>query len=212
MDTPLLDRVALSALRLSLPAWLAMPWLVHTWGEPPRDVDTERLLRLCGSGDRDAFRQLYERSSHKLYGLALRITRQPALAADAVHDAFVQVWQGAGRFDPERGGAEGWLASLVRYRALDIARRRGRDVLGFEPADEPDDAPSPLDRLVGGADADALRRCLGTLDAERQRLLVLAFTDGLSHGELAARLGTPLGTVKSWIRRSLAALRECLQP
>jgi RNA polymerase sigma-70 factor, ECF subfamily len=72
--------------------------------------------------------------------------------------------------------------------------------------------PNPLDRPVGGAEAEALHRCLGTLDAERRRVLVLAFTDGLSHGELAARLGAPLGTVKSWIwiRRSLAALRDCL--
>jgi len=212
MDTLPLEVADPAALRLSLLAWLAMPGVVHTHPEPPRDAGTERLLRLCAVGDREAFRQLYERHSHRLYGLALRITRQPALAADAMQDAFVQVWQSAGRFDPARGEAEAWLASLVRYRALDIARRRGRDVLGYEPDDEPDDAPSPLDQLVGSAEAESLRRCLGTLDDERRRLLVLAFTDGLSHGELAARLGAPLGTVKSWIRRSLAALRECLQP
>jgi RNA polymerase sigma-70 factor, ECF subfamily len=129
-----------------------------------------------------------------------------------VHDAFVQVWQQAHRFDPARGSAEAWLNSLVRYRALDIARRRGRDILGYEAPDEPDDAPGPLDQLVSTADAEALRRCLEQLEAERRRVLLLAFTDGLSHGELASRLNAPLGTVKSWIRRSLAALRECLQP
>jgi RNA polymerase sigma-70 factor, ECF subfamily len=177
-----------------------------------RDDDPERLLQLCAQGDRVAFRELYEHCSGRLYGLALRICRQPALAADAVHDAFVQVWQQAHRFDPARGSAEAWLNSLVRYRALDIARHRGRDILGYEAPDEPDDAPSPLDQLVSTADAEALRRCLEQLEAERRRVLLLAFTDGLSHGELASRLNAPLGTVKSWIRRSLAALRECLQP
>ena len=212
MDTLPLG-VGLSAVPcLPWSPWLVMPSTVRPWTEPPRDADTERLLRLCASGDRVAFGQLYERCNRRLYGVALRITRQPALAADAMHDAFVQVWQQAGRFDPERGPAEVWLNSIVRYRALDIARRRGRDVLGYEPADEPDGAPSALDQLVGDAEAEALRRCLGTLDEERRRLLVLAFTDGLSHSELATRLGAPLGTIKSKIRRGLTALRECLQP
>ncbi len=199
------------SLRLPVAAGLGMPSLVRSRTDTLRDADPERLLLLCASGDHDAFRGLYERCGGRLYGLALRITRQPALAADAMHDAFIQVWQQASRYDPARGDAEAWLIGLVRYRALDIVRRRGRDTLGYEPDDAPDDAPGPLERLIGGSEADALRRCLATLDIERQRLLTLAFTDGLSHAELAERLGAPLGTVKSWIRRSLAALRECLQ-
>ena len=202
------DALAASCLWSHVP--LVMPAIVHPRVEPTFN-DAERLLRLCAKGDHEAFRQLYERSNARLYGLALRITRQPALAADATHDAFVQVWQQAARFDPARGSADMWLAGIVRYRALDIARRRGRDVLGYEPADAPDDGPSPLDQLIGSAEAEALRRCLGTLEPERRRLLMLAFTDGLSHGELAAKLGSPLGTIKSWIRRALTALRECLE-
>lgn len=199
---------------LPLPVWLAIVAAVGSGTEaPPREIAaTERLLQLCAAGDRDAFRRLYERCSPRLYGIALRVAREPSLAADAVHDAFVQVWRQAGRFDPARGAADAWLATLVRYRALDIARRRRRDVLGYEPVDAPDEAPSVLDRLVGSADADLLRRCLEVLDEEKRRLIVLAFTDGLSHGELAARVGAPLGTVKSWIRRSLSTLRACLQP
>ena len=211
MDASLLHGTTSAVPGLPPGSWLAMREVVRSSTESLRDADTERLLRMCASGDRDAFSQLYERTSRRLYGLALRITRQPALAADAMQDAFVQVWQQAGRFDPARGPADVWLNTLVRYRALDIARRRGRDVLGYAPTEEADDAPGPLDQLVGGAEAEALRRCLDTLDEERRRLLVLAFTDGLSHSELAARLGTPLGTVKSWIRRGLASLRECLQ-
>ncbi len=128
-----------------------------------------------------------------MYGLALRITRQSALAADATHDAFLQVWQNAARFDPARGGAVAWLTSLVRYRALDIVRHSGRELSGYEAKDAPDDAPDPLQTLLSTAEGAALLRCLGQLDEGRRNAIVLAFVDGLSHAELATRLGVPLG-------------------
>ena len=146
----------------------------------------------------------------RLYGIALRITRQASLAADATQDAFVQIWQQAHRFDPERGSAEALLVSMVRYRALDIVRRQSREVPGYEPDEREDEAPDALARLVSTAEGAALHRCLGELEADRRRLVVMAFVDGLSHSELAERLRVPLGTVKSWIRRSLLSLRECL--
>jgi RNA polymerase sigma-70 factor (ECF subfamily) len=172
--------------------------------------DTTGLLLSCGRGDRAAFRSLYDRWSPRLHGIALRITRQPALAADATHDTFVLVWQQAHRFDQSRGSAEAFLISLVRYRALDIVRRHSREIPGYEADERPDDSPDALAQLVGSAEGAALHRCLGLLDAERRRLVVMAFVDGLSHSELAENLRVPLGTVKSWIRRSLLALRECL--
>jgi RNA polymerase sigma-70 factor (ECF subfamily) len=178
--------------------------------EPSSAGDTTELLLGCAGGDRAAFRALYDRWGARLHGIALRITRQTALAADATHDAFVQVWQQAHRFDPTRGSAEAFLVSLVRYRALDIVRRRAREIPGYEPDDQPDEAPDPLAQLVGNAEGSALHRCLDLLGAERRRLVVMAFVDGLSHSELAEKLCVPLGTVKSWIRRSLLALRECL--
>lgn len=182
---------------------------------PPRAApsaadDTAALLLRCAGGDRGAFRLLYDRWGGRLHGIALRITRQAALAADATHDAFVQVWQQAHRFDPARGSAEAFLVSLVRYRALDIVRRRAREVPGYEPDERSDETPDALARLVGSAEGAALRRCLGLLDDERRRLVVMAFVEGLSHSELAAKMSVPLGTVKSWIRRSLLSLRECL--
>jgi RNA polymerase sigma-70 factor (ECF subfamily) len=177
----------------------------------PVDELTE-LLRRCAEADRAAFRRLYELQAPRLYGVALRITRQPALAADAVHDALMQVWQNARRFDASRGNPEAWLLSLVRYRALDIARRGAREVSGAEIPDTADDDPDPLSRLIGSDDAEALHRCLANLEPERRRLVVMAFIDGLSHTELAARLNQPLGTVKSWIRRALIALKRCLEP
>jgi RNA polymerase sigma-70 factor (ECF subfamily) len=168
------------------------------------------LLGRCAGGDRIAFRLLYDRWAGRLHGTALRLTRQPALAADAVQDAFVQIWEQAGRFDPERGSAEAWLVSLVRYRALDILRQRGREDTGYEAPESPDESPDALDRLMGDAEGEALRRCLNELDPDRRRMVTLAFVDGLTHSELAERLATPLGTVKSVIRRSLISLRGCL--
>jgi RNA polymerase sigma-70 factor (ECF subfamily) len=179
---------------------------------PSAADDTAGLLRSCAAGDRAAFRTLYDRWGPRLHGIALRITRQPALAADATHDTFVLVWQQAHRFDPSRGSAEAFLISLVRYRALDIVRRRVREVPGYEPDERADDAPDALAQLVGSAEGAALHRCLGLLDPERRRLVVMAFVDGLTHSELAEKLSVPLGTVKSWIRRSLVSLRECLAP
>lgn len=170
------------------------------------------LLRRCGAGDRIAFRQLYELKAPHLYAVALRITRQAPLAADAVHDALLQVWQNAARFDPARGSADGWLVALVRYRALDLARRRAREIPGLEMPEEADDQPDALARMVSSADGRALIKCLSTLEEDRRRLVVMAFVNGLSHTEIAERLATPLGTVKSWIRRSLAALKRCLEP
>jgi RNA polymerase sigma-70 factor (ECF subfamily) len=172
--------------------------------------DSAALLQRCGAGDRRAFRSLYEMWGGRLHGIALRITRQASLAADATHDAFVQVWQQAHRFDPARGSAEAFLISLVRYRALDIVRRHAREVPGYEADEVEDESPDALARLVSSSEGAALQRCMSLLEPDRQRLLVMAFVDGLSHGELAERLGAPLGTIKSWIRRSLLSLRECL--
>jgi RNA polymerase sigma-70 factor (ECF subfamily) len=179
----------------------------------PRRSQTEdaaALLARCARGDRLAFRLLYDGWGSRLYGIALRITRQDAMAADAMQDAFMQIWQQAHRFEPTRGGAEAWLIGILRYRALDIVRRRSREVAGYEPEEREDDAPDALARLVDSAEGAALFRCLGQLEEDRRRLVVLAFVDGLSHSELAARMNAPLGTVKSWIRRSLMSLRECL--
>lgn len=176
-----------------------------------RGPDLAGLLGRVAAGDRAAFRALYEATAPRLYGVALRITRQGPLASDAVHDALLQVWRNAGRFDLARGNPEAWLLSLVRYRALDIARRRGRETSDEDLQEAIDEDPDPLQRLASARDAAALRACLGQLEADRRRLLLLAFVDGLSHSELAEQVKMPLGTVKSWIRRSLQSLRLCLE-
>jgi RNA polymerase sigma-70 factor (ECF subfamily) len=173
-------------------------------------AELAELIRRVAAGDRAAFRRIYDLHAPRLYGVALRITRQAPLASDAVHDALLQLWRNAGRFDAERGNAEAWLLSLVRYRALDILRRRVREAPEDDLPDLVDEDPDPLARLASSRDAAALHGCLAQLEPERRRLLALAFVEGLSHSEVAERVKMPLGTVKSWIRRSLQSLRLCL--
>ncbi|WP_419730675.1 sigma-70 family RNA polymerase sigma factor [Lichenicola sp.] len=185
-----------------------------SYAEPAPDepvADLAVLLGRCAEGDQKAFRTLYELQSPRLYGLALRLMQQPALAADAMHDAFVQVWQRAAQFDPARGAAEAWLAGLLRYRAIDILRRRSRERYGHEPTDEVDPAPDALERLAAAGDDAALHRCLEQLEGAQRSVVLLAFMEGLSHTELSSQLKAPLGTVKSWIRRALLGLRRCLE-
>jgi RNA polymerase sigma-70 factor (ECF subfamily) len=171
-----------------------------------------QLLTRCAAGDRGAFEQLYRQQSARLYGLALRITRQSSLAADAVQEALLQAWQNAARYDESRGSAESWLMGLVRYRALDIARRQTREAPRDDLPERVDETPDALSQLITTTDGAALARCLAELSPERQRLICMAFTDGLSHSELSTLLDEPLGTIKSWIRRALSALRRCLAP
>lgn len=175
---------------------------------PPDEVAV--LLAHCATQDGAAFRRLYEQHGATLYGVALRITRQPALASDAVHDALLQVWRNAARYDPSRGSGKAWLLSLVRYRAMDAARRSGREITTDTMPEREDTDPDPLDRLLSTQEGHGLHRCLQEVPAERRRLIVLAFVEGLTHAEVSARVGQPLGTVKSSIRRALSALRLCL--
>jgi len=179
-------------------------------GAPTRDDEVAMLLVRCGQKDGAAFRRLYELQAPHLYGVAFRITRQSALASDAVHDALLQVWRNAARYDPARGNPRAWLFSLARYRALDLVARIGREVPEVQAPERADTDPDPLDRLLQTEAGAALHHCLAQIDPDRRRLVLLAFLDGLSHAEIAARAAQPLGTVKSVIRRALLALRSCL--
>ena len=110
------------------------------------------------------------------------------MASDAVHDALLQVWRNSARFDPERGNADAWLISLVRYRALDIARKQIRETPGVDIPDQPDTDPDALSRLVTGTESQALRHCLEQVEAPRRSLVMLAFIEGLTQNEVSARV------------------------
>lgn len=170
------------------------------------------LIEAVQRGSRGALKRLYELEARRLHGIALRIVRRPELAADVLQDAFVQVWQNAASFSPERGDASAWLTGIVRYRALDAVRKFRREVLSDDPrlgdrAEEPD-IVEQLDRRTA---SDALQRCLKALEPSQRRVVLLAFVEGLSHAQIADRVSAPLGTVKGWVRRALQLLRSCLE-
>lgn len=179
--------------------------------------DFDAALVACARGDAQALRQLYEREGRQLLGVALRIVRQRAQAEDVLHDAFVSIWRRASSFDAGRGEGRGWVYSVVRHAALNAVRRTEREV---DMSDE--DAYAQHEKMLAqtqphGLDpyerVDTLGRldaCLSQLEPARRDCIVLAYVDGCSHGEIAARTRTPLGTVKAWIQRGLRALRACM--
>ena len=143
-----------------------------------------------------------------MVGVARRILKRQDLAEEAVQDCFMRVWRAARSFDPQKGAARSWLYTILRNCALSILRDEGRFVSDDEKIE--DAAPATESALSLLPESSALRRCLEQLEPERQSVVVLAYVHGLSHGELAGKLGVPLGTVKSWVRRSLISLQECM--
>ncbi|MDB5378019.1 MAG: polymerase subunit sigma [Rubritepida sp.] len=173
--------------------------------------DAATLLARVAGGDRAALQSLYKVQSVRLFGVAMAILRDRDAAADAVHDGFVNIARRAAQFDPALGAAEAWLGAVIRHAALDIARRRGREIPTGDPTigDTPVEA-TQLDAIATGEESARLRSCLEQLSEKNRKGILLAFVDGLSHPQIAARLELPLGTVKAWIRRGLLTLRECL--
>jgi len=182
---------------------------------PPLDTppfDYEAALLACARGERFALRALYEREARWLLGVAQRIVRDRERAEDVLHDAFMQVWDHASSFEPALGSARGWIYTVVRHAALKAVREPGRlQLMDVAELTVLSDAQQQRGADEGRAlDADSLERCLQRLDEARRACVVHAFVDGYTHEQIAARLNTPLGTVKSWIKRSLASLKECL--
>ena len=163
------------------------------------------------AGDRDALAVLYGQTSGRLLGVLVRILRRRELAEEVLHDVYLRVWDRARSFDPARGSATGWLVAVARNSALDHFRRRRREVVGIEePAVAVEEAEIP-DLALASAARRALQACLDLLEPEPRRCLLMAYQGGLTYEEVAQRTERPLGTVKSWIRRSLLRLRQCLE-
>jgi RNA polymerase sigma factor (sigma-70 family) len=179
---------------------------------PVQDNATEAqvgaAIARCAAGDRAALRVIYDLEAGRMIGVARRMLRRQDLAEEAVQDAFMRVWRAAHSFDPQKGAARTWLYTILRNCALSILRDEGRFITDDGRPEEA--APATENALAHLPEASALRRCLERLDAERRAVVVLAYVHGLSHGELAGKLGVPLGTVKSWVRRSLISLQECM--
>jgi RNA polymerase sigma-70 factor, ECF subfamily len=175
----------------------------------PVPDEFELLLNATAAGDRVAFAELYRRAGPKLFGITRRLMRRRELAEDVLQEAFVRIWQKAYLFDPGRGEAMAWLVSLVRRCALDrLRQQRGQ---GVETAVLIEDAADEVVAVSLVPSSRDLERCLGELQTAQKRAILLSYVYGLTHDELAERLAAPLGTVKSWIRRGLLELKECLE-
>ncbi|CAN7524105.1 sigma-70 family RNA polymerase sigma factor [Pseudorhodoferax sp. LjRoot39] len=173
----------------------------------PTDFDYESTVEACARGDAAALQALYTRESRWLLGVAQRIVRDRDAAHDVLQDAFVQIWQRAATFDRTLGSARGWVYTVVRHKALDESRRAQRELPAGDLLEQLGAQAAPE---AAATDADALSRCLDALDAPKRDCIVSAFVEGLTHEQIAARLAAPLGSVKSWIRRGLLSLRNCL--
>lgn len=175
------------------------------------------LLDRVGRQDADALRALYEHCAPKLYGLAMRVLGRAEWAEDALQESFLYVWRNAADFRASLSPPLAWMALVVRSRALDQLRRhRAQRLDTAQPLDEqvverlPSSDDGPPDLCDASQQARALHGCLSQLDGPQRQVVMLAYLQDLSHGDLAAQLKLPLGTVKSWIRRGLQKLRGCM--
>ncbi len=181
-------------------------------GAGARSELADAMQRVAG-GDRSAFAKVYDRTSAKLFGICLRILGDRTEAEEALQEAYLNVWRKAGAFDPSRSSPITWLAALARNRAIDRLRARSArqtDLLDEEALEVADPAASAFDGLAAAGETQLLSRCIEELDAKQGRAIRDAFFSGATYAELAARGDVPLGTMKSWIRRGLIQLKECL--
>lgn len=175
--------------------------------------DLAELLAEVSNGDRRAFKDLYDRSSPKLFGVVLRIVRSREVADEVLQETYLRIWQSASRFEPKSGRPMTWMISIARYAAIDTIRKRTDATL--KSAEEYDDrvqniaAPDDQERDI--MIQRELLRCLGQLAENQREAVLLAYCSGHSREELAAHFAAPVPTVKTWLRRSLIALRLCLE-
>jgi RNA polymerase sigma-70 factor, ECF subfamily len=176
------------------------------------------LLDATAKGDRGALQRLYEINAGKMLAIATRILRRHDLAEEALHDAFINIWANAGKYDRHLSAPTTWMVTILRNRCLDLLRRAEHEIsLSIHDDDEDwveqieSEEPGPLDRAAYAEDTRKLATCLNRLDPKQRTALVHVYYEGLSHPELAARMGAPLGTVKTWVRRGVMALQESMR-
>jgi len=182
-------------------------------------ADLKQLLARVALGDRTAFRRLYDATAPSLFGVALRIVRQRDRAEEVLQDAFVNAWNRAAGYQAALSQPMTWLTAIVRNRALDelrsgahhnaepLVEHEGKGAAAIE-----DTQPDPLGLLEQAADALAIRDCLDAIEGSQRQCLALVYYHGYSHSEVAAHVGSPIGSVKVWLRRGLDKLKRCLEP
>lgn len=170
------------------------------------------LMAAVAKGDQAAFEQLYAATRSKLFGVALRILRRQDLAEEVIQETYVKIWASAGQYNPSAASPITWMVAIARNRSIDLLRKRTEVSMEEEPeamnvASESED---PLAKRQMTEELKRLLGCVGTLEPDRQRLVLLAYYNGWSREQLAVKLDKPVNTIKTWLRRSLLEIRECL--
>lgn len=178
------------------------------------DVDPiSVLVTNIQRGDQAALRRLYSVASPKLFAIALRIVKRRSLAEDVIQDVFVRIWQHCHDYTPDKGSVWAWMTTIVRNRAIDCIRQ-DREIL-MDPEDamweQTDPGDGPMQTFLRHESAGAIRRCLEKLPKEQRQVILVAYYEGRTHDAIAHLIDVPLGTVKTWIRRGLMRIKECLQ-
>ena len=179
--------------------------------------ELKKWLAATAHKDGDAFRQLYDATSPKLFGFALRILIKKELAEDVIQESFVSIWNNAASYQSSLAAPMTWMTTIVRNKAFDALRRLDgaveldadhfdKDVMNALESND----PTPIESLQLSSDAKALAHCMGRLESLHRQAIALAFYHDLSHSEVASQLKQPLGTIKTWVRRGLERLRTCL--
>lgn len=174
--------------------------------------DITKLIARVSLKDREAFDLLYRATSAKLFGVCLRVLANRGEAEEALQEVFVKIWTKADRFVVSELSPISWLVAIARNHAIDRIRARGQRTAAIDDAvDIADDRPGPEAQAVADGERDRLGACLDELDADRAAAVRGAYLDGDSYAELAERFSVPLNTMRTWLRRSLMKLKECLE-
>lgn len=175
-------------------------------------ADLVALLQRVAANDMTAFAALYGATSSKLFGTALRILKRRDLAEEVLQDVYVTIMEKADGYDPSKGAVISWMAAITRNRSLDIVRRATPIQMDAASTaeDVADEEPDALSLLTLAEDTKRLLGCLDGLAPQRKEMVILAYLQGESREALSARYGCPVGTIKTWLHRSLGQLKDCL--
>ncbi len=178
--------------------------------------DRTLLLQRCGKGDSEALRTLYDDVAPQLFGMILRILPRRNLAEEVLQEVFLSIWRNAATYQPARSSPMTWLGTIARNRAVDMRRSLTAEPISSDPVTEFEDTIAaegndPEQETALAVETQRLDNCMQQLSPEQNRAIRLAFINGLSYPEIAQHIQSPLGTVKSWVRRGLQALKSCLE-
>jgi len=177
-----------------------------------QNCELTQALAACVRRDRSGLRLIFDQEAGRLLAVAQRILRRRELAEEVLQESLIRVWTHAHQYKPDQGSAKGWIYAIVRNRALNVLRNSSRenvvdDMDTFRDAESYDEVVNAWHKLDK---AEQLKDCLQSLDQEKRNGILMAYVGGYTHSEIASRLEVPLGTAKSWVRRGLNALRDCM--